>query len=259
MLRTLVAKILWILIFGLGQANDSFPPCIRINADLYEQDMVIDGYIKQSFIIFEQDAQSPKYISNDGKHVLRYNNENTFKWRLIPKGSPNNKYLKAPAPINAEGISIKDPLLIEDDKWQVYTDSDWHEVTNPVKVIEDNDCPQSSEQNPDQSNQESDSPEQVSNEQQPVSNQQQQISNQPEQVSNEQQEVSSQQPQVSNYLTVIPMPTTRSSTTTRTTSAPMTIPDCIRIKTDLSFIENNNDVQVKIESLLKVLKVFEVH
>ena len=58
---------------------------------------------------------------------------------------------------------------------------------------------------------------------------------------------------------VVSPPTTHSSTTRQSTAAPMTEPDCIKIKADLPFIENNNDGQVKIESVLKVCKVFEIH
>ena len=212
MLRSLVTKILWVLIFGLGRANDSFPPCIRINADLSKQDPFIhSNIINQAFTISQQDynPKVPRYISNDGKYELKYCSGNTLKWRLFPKGQPSNEYLKAPALEDADGSSIRDPLLIEKDKWELYCGRNncWESVTNPVTVVRDDDCPQSSEKRPYESDQEPelDSPEQVSNQQPQISNQPKQVSNQNERISNEQQGVSSQQPHVSNYLAVIPM------------------------------------------------------
>ena len=256
MLRSLVAKITWIFIFGLGQANDSFPPCIRITADLYEQDTIIHYSINQDFTLSDQDVRFPRYISNDGEYEFQYKDYN-YKWRLFPKGLPNNVYLKAPAVENAEGTSIRDPLLIEEDTWLLYCGQNcWESATNPVKVVccKDDDCPQSSEHKPDESNQETES------------NQPEQTSNQQPQISNEQQEVSSQQPHVLETapgmpkgpgIELVTLPTTQISTMKQRTSAPKTIPDCIEIKADLSFIENNNDGEVKIESLLKVLKAFK--
>ena len=229
MLRSLVSKLfLWICFFEIGQANISFPPCIRIKGDISDQDVDTNRIIQQPFAFHEHDdtPNIPRYISEVFEYEFIFSNAKQFKWFLIPLGTTANQaYLKALAPTTTEGVVMKNPLLVEKSGWKIYTDAKWQEVISTIKIIEDNGC-QIAEQ---QSNQASG----ISNQNEQASNQTPQVSNQNEQwfnqdvltttpVTNQKQEVSTE---VSG-LSISALPTTgettaRSTTRAKTSTAPI--------------------------------------
>ena len=258
MLRSLVSKLFpWINIFGIGQANISFPPCIKIKGNISDQDVDTNRIIQQPFAFHERNDKPniPRYISEVFEYEFIYSDGKQSKWFLIPQGTTvNQAYLKALAPITPDGVVMKNPLLVEENGWKIYTDAKWQEVISTIKILEDNGCKlsqQQSNQVPENSNQN----EQVSN--------QRQVSNQVEQwfkqdvltttpVTNQKQESSTE---VSGLpISALPSTevTTARSTTIALTTAPTITPECIKIKVDLSYTEDNNEIDFEIESILQV-------
>ena len=137
MLRILSLSF-WLHIFGLGQANVHFPPCIRIKGDICDQDIDTDGIIDQNFLFNKRNDNPdiPRYVSSDGAYVFKFNKDfdNDFQWFLIPRGANLvNAYLKTPAPYVGEVLS-KNPFMIADCAWKIYTDAEWQSVTNSISV-----------------------------------------------------------------------------------------------------------------------------
>ena len=146
MLRSIIPNLsFWILIFGFGQTdgiapNDivpDFPPCIRINGDL-SQDIDTNGIIDQKFTFNRRTDKPhiPRYHSTDGKYTFKYNEEfdADFQWFLVEKGANLvTSYLKTPAPYVGAVLS-KNPFMLADCTWKIYTDNIWQSVTNPINV-----------------------------------------------------------------------------------------------------------------------------
>ena len=129
--------------FGFGQADDivpdvDFPPCIQIKADLYHQDCDTNSIIDQKFTFNRRNDKPhiPRYKSSDGTYMFKYNDEfdTNFQWFLVGKGALlETSYLKTPAPYVGAVLS-KNPLIIADETWEIYTNAKWQSVTNPIKV-----------------------------------------------------------------------------------------------------------------------------
>ena len=260
MLWSFVSKLfLWIWCFEIGQANISFPPCIRIKGNISDQDVDTNRIIQHPFAFHERNdtPNIPRYISEVFEYEFIFSDGKQSKWFLIPQGTKvNQAYLRALAPTTPDGVVMKNPLLVEESGWKIYTDAKWQEVISTIKILEDNGCKlsqQQSNQVPGNSNQ---------NEQ--VSNQRPQVSNQDEQwfkqdvltttpVTNQKQESSTE---VSG-LPISALPTTevttaRSTKIALTTTAPTITPECIKIKVDLSYAEDSNEIDFEIESILQV-------
>ena len=265
MLRSIISNLsIWIQIFGLGQAKYNFVPCIRIISNIV-QDPFINRKINQPFNFAERDDKPhiPRYISKDGDWEFIFNGGNQYQWFLIPAGStPWSAYLKTTAPNEGpdSGPMWRDPLMIVDDAWRIYTNEKWQSVTNPIEVKTCENLQQQTEQsNQNPNTQVPDQTSQGSNQVTQSTNQVAQVSNpspSPSQESLEHSHVdeSSQSSSAqASSSTISPLTTSQPDSPASTVKITMeSIPECIQINADLTFIENNNDEQITIDSILKV-------
>ena len=235
MLRSIIPNLsFWIHIFEFGIADVNFPPCIRIKGDIH-QDIDTNRIIDQNFAFNKRSDKPdiPRYISSDGKYSFKYNEEfdANFQWFLVERGANlNTAYLKTPAPSVGTGLS-KNPFMLADCAWKIYTDTIWQSVTYPINVES---CEQSKQQG------------------------QQTIECEPNQGLESTQSNNVQVSEPSISPSTISHPDAPASTVQMTIKS---MPECIRLKADVKFLEDNNYEQIKIESILKVLlkltKVFK--
>lgn len=271
MLRSAIPNLsIWVYIFGFGLGDEilsidsvsdvDFPACIRIKGDISDQDIDTHGIIDQKFVFNKRNDKpdKPRYVSSDGKYSFKFNNEydNDFQWFLIPRGANLvNAYLKTPAPYIGAILS-KNPFIIADCAWKIYTDQIWQSVTNRINVESCEESKQQVQQTKECL--ESNSKPQISNQVPQGSNQVQQGYIEPE-VNLDDTEIL--EPPIENQ-TISPSTIAQSNAPASTVQMIIeSIPECIQIKTDLKFLEDNNDEKIKIESILKVLlelnKIFQ--
>ena len=262
MLRSIILNLsFWIYIFGFGLADEivsidnvsdvNFPPCIRIKGDISGQDIDTHGIIEQKFVFNRRNDNPdiPRYVSSDGEYVFKFNKEydNDFQWFLIPRAANLvNAYLKTPAPYVGEVLS-KNPFMIADGAWKIYTDHIWQSVTNSMKV---ENCEPSQQQDSGTEESKNSNQTQVSNQvTQPVL----QPSLQPIiQGSNENPEgvIDSNQGSESTISPpTISQPNSHASTVAMTQGS---IPECIKMKTEFRIFKDNDYIKIKNEFILKV-------
>ena len=226
MLRSIIQNLsFWIHIFEFGIADVNFPPCIRIKGDIHHQDIDTNRIIDQKFSFNRRNdkPEIPRYLSSDGKYVFKFNDfvEDDFQWFLIEKAATLiTAYLKTPAPY-VGAVLGRNPLIIPGDKWKIYTNFHWQAVINPINVIS---CEQLQQQG--QQTEESDQASEKST-----------------------QSNSAQTSSPTTSPSTIPQSDSPASTVKVTIES---MPECIKIKIELQFLEDNNDQRIKIESILKV-------
>ena len=261
MLRSIIPNLsIWVYIFEFGLADEilsidsvsdaNFPPCIRIKGDLIRQDIDTHGIIDQTFVFNKRNDKPdiPRYVSSDGEYVFKFNKEydNDFQWFLIPRAANLvNAYLKTPAPYVGEVLS-KNPFMIADGAWKIYTDHIWQSVTNPMKV---KNCEPSQQQDSGTEESKNSNQTQVSNQvTQPVL----QSSLQPIiQGSNENPEgvIDSNQ---GSESTISPPTISQPNSHASTVALTQSIPECIKMKTEFRIFKDNDYIKIKNEFILKV-------